>query len=104
MSVENKGTCAACSNQNAALQENNIPMNNNPIRMLFDLGNTTLDALNEYKRRGLLLTEEEKVDARMEICNSCKVFNKESARCSICGCFMKIKIRLIASSCPVGKW
>jgi hypothetical protein len=102
------GTCAACSQQNTEVKENipvgSIPMNNNPIRMLFELGNTTLDALREYNRRGLLVKNEEKIDMRMKICNGCKVFNKESARCGLCGCFMKIKIRLEASNCPLGKW
>jgi len=101
-------TCAACSQQDMAFKENtpvdSVPMNNNPIRMLFELGNTTLDALREYSRRGLLVKNEEKIDTRMKICNSCKMFDKESARCGLCGCFMKIKIRLEASSCPLGKW
>lgn len=79
-------------------------MNNNPISLLFNLGETAVDVLKEYKRRGLLLSDDDTLNDRMAICLDCKSFNKESTRCSLCGCFMKIKVRLEASHCPVGKW
>ena len=79
-------------------------MNNNPISLLFNLGETAVDVLKEYKNRGLLLSDEETLNNRMVICLDCKSFNKESARCNLCGCFMKIKVRLESAKCPIGKW
>jgi hypothetical protein len=38
---------------------------------------------------------------REQICNSCQFGGK---RCDMCGCFVKTKISLLNSSCPIGKW
>lgn len=90
--------------------DNNTPdsgsaqMNNNPISMLFELAGTAKDVISEYQRRGQLVSDENKMNIRMELCAGCKCFDKASARCSLCGCFMKVKVRLEASKCPVGKW
>jgi hypothetical protein len=108
MSVENKGGCSACQQNKLALENAKtlefVEMNNNPIKMLFNLGGAAVDAMTEYSRGGLLVADEKKVNMRMELCSDCKMFDKESARCGLCGCFMKIKIRLVSSTCPVGKW
>jgi len=32
-------------------------MNNNPIKLLFELGGATITAITEYKRRGLLVLD-----------------------------------------------
>ena len=40
---------------------------------------------------------------RFSMCQGCE-FLKENFRCEKCGCFMKAKTQLAASSCPVGKW
>lgn len=79
-------------------------MNNNPIKLMFELGKTAMDAMSEYSRRGLLVQSEEKMNMRMQLCSECKCFDKSSSRCSLCGCFMKVKVRIEASKCPVGKW
>jgi recombinational DNA repair protein RecR len=41
---------------------------------------------------------------KLDICNTCDDYNKESKRCKICGCFMEVKTRTPGMSCPVGKW
>lgn len=41
---------------------------------------------------------------RLTLCNSCEFFNSDSGRCSKCGCFMKIKAKIQAAKCPIGKW
>ena len=41
---------------------------------------------------------------RLTICESCDNLDKESYRCSSCGCFMKTKTQLATASCPIGKW
>jgi len=47
------------------------------------------------------MTESEK---RMEICKSCDRFQDTVKICKECGCFMPIKVKFIASECPLGKW
>ena len=41
---------------------------------------------------------------RLDICNSCEFFNKESTACAMCGCIMSIKTNLVDTKCPIGKW
>jgi len=40
---------------------------------------------------------------RFNICEQCPNLT-ENFRCTECGCFMKKKTQLAASSCPIGKW
>ena len=42
--------------------------------------------------------------ARWETCQACEHFYKPTGTCKECGCFMKLKTKLRAASCPVGKW
>lgn len=42
--------------------------------------------------------------ARFATCEGCEHFEKDSSRCTQCGCFMKTKTQLASASCPVGKW
>jgi hypothetical protein len=108
MSMKNKGECSTCQQNKLALETSktleSVEMNNNPIKLLFNLGSTAVDVMTEYSRRGLLVADEKKVNMRMELCSGCKMFEKESTRCKLCGCFMNLKIRLVSSTCPVGKW
>lgn len=50
------------------------------------------------------LADPEKVAKRLEICETCEFFNKESSRCYQCGCFMMSKAQLEMSGCPANKW
>ena len=52
---------------------------------------------------GIFVTEQ-KCKERVDICNECSQFNKESKRCYICGCFMENKIKFKSSKCPLSKW
>jgi len=51
-----------------------------------------------------VFVSEEKLSEREELCNNCSQFNKESKRCYMCGCYMAVKWKFNASSCPVGMW
>lgn len=79
-------------------------MNNNPIKLLFELAGTAADVITELKKNGVLMASQEKEEIRMNTCAECKSFDKASSRCNLCGCFMKIKVRLEASKCPISKW
>lgn len=41
---------------------------------------------------------------RLNICFGCEEFDKESTRCSKCGCYMKTKCMFKKTYCPIGKW
>lgn len=47
---------------------------------------------------------EEKRKKREEICLSCSQFNKESKKCYLCGCYMVVKWKFNAASCPIDMW
>lgn len=52
---------------------------------------------------GLMVSDEEQ-KLRIAICRECPHFNHVSNRCKKCGCFMKIKTRLIIAKCPLNYW
>lgn len=41
---------------------------------------------------------------RYDLCKQCEHFNKITAICRECGCFMKLKVKFINSVCPINKW
>ena len=52
---------------------------------------------------GFVFAEKELVAKRVQICDDCQyLIGRE--RCSLCGCFMKLKAKLGSSSCPAKKW
>ncbi len=50
------------------------------------------------------LTSEEVSSTRMSICETCPRLRKPIYQCRECGCFMKLKVKLAAATCPIGKW
>lgn len=49
-------------------------------------------------------SDQELIEYRLKICNSCEWFNKKFATCKKCGCFMKLKSTLKQAKCPIEKW
>jgi hypothetical protein len=41
---------------------------------------------------------------RYEVCKKCEHFNTNYTKCNICGCIMKIKVKISSSKCPIKKW
>lgn len=41
---------------------------------------------------------------RYEICSNCEVRNKKLNTCTICGCYIRAKVKLEKSNCPMGLW
>jgi hypothetical protein len=41
---------------------------------------------------------------RFGICQQCDCFNPDTARCSQCGCYMRVKTTFRTAVCPQGKW
>jgi len=50
-----------------------------------------------------VLATAEESNRRFDICKSCEHLT-EDARCTQCGCFMKTKVNLQPSTCPIDKW
>jgi len=40
----------------------------------------------------------------LEICKCCPELIQLTTTCKKCGCFMAVKTKLKASTCPIGKW
>ena len=43
-------------------------------------------------------------EERFSICQSCPELIKLTSQCKKCGCFMKIKTKLLHATCPLEKW
>lgn len=43
-------------------------------------------------------------EARLEVCRGCPKLFKPTMTCKSCGCFLRLKVLLPASTCPEGKW
>jgi len=41
---------------------------------------------------------------RFAICEQCDCFNPDTARCSKCGCYMRVKTAFRTATCPENKW
>ena len=63
-------------------------------------GVTPLDLLSPQT----IQASEEKSKYRHEICMGCENHVHITDQCKKCGCFMKIKTKLDAAKCPIGKW
>ena len=62
------------------------------------------ESTTKYFGKGLpVLVSKDLVVERYSICEQCPHLTDEG-RCTECGCFMKKKVNLAASSCPIGKW
>ena len=48
--------------------------------------------------------DKEVASARYSICKSCENFDDLLKICKRCGCFMKFKVHLKSSECPLNKW
>jgi hypothetical protein len=46
----------------------------------------------------------EESEKRFQICKSCPELIKLTSQCKKCGCFMALKTKLQAATCPIGKW
>ncbi len=52
----------------------------------------------------LLLADKYTAESRYKTCKECPHFKPKSKRCELCGCFMKIKTKIIFTECPINKW
>lgn len=53
---------------------------------------------------GCPMADEETKAKRVNECLACDQLKPESFQCGICNCYLKIKIPLETSKCPLDKW
>ena len=46
-----------------------------------------------------ILTTKKIAKARLKLCKQCTDYDLQSNRCKLCGCYMKLKVKLISSYC-----
>lgn len=51
-----------------------------------------------------VLAPRELTEIRLKVCSDCPRLFKPTYTCKECGCFMKIKTKILGASCPLGKW
>ena len=59
-----------------------------------------IEEFGQYLKNKLL---SEDVDHRWALCQACPELTPAN-RCKKCGCFMKVKTKIKAAKCPIGKW
>jgi len=71
--------------------------------MFINLSGTAIDAYNMLRARGVIFADKETSIKRIDACISCPHFITDPgpARCGVCGCGMKMKVRIAASRCPL---
>jgi hypothetical protein len=50
------------------------------------------------------LVDNDEAHRRFDFCRKCPELIRPTAQCKKCGCFMKVKVRIEGSECPLGKW
>jgi hypothetical protein len=72
-------------------------------QMVRTLGKEMFNTAKRFGRSLPVLVPSGTVTERYSICEKCPHLT-DNARCTKCGCFMKAKVNLATSSCPIGKW
>ena len=58
----------------------------------------------KWARSGFKLEDEQVAISRFQICLTCPYLKKENHQCTLCGCMMEKKTKIMGASCPVQKW
>ncbi len=68
------------------------------------LGQSIVNNIKQIATGGSLRASEAETQRRLGICQTCPLFMADKMRCSICGCYLKVKATLQAERCPKAKW
>jgi hypothetical protein len=75
-----------------------------PVIMAGNLIATGKDVIKEFVQTRNVFAPEDLWRGRLEICSNCDKFNQENKRCTMCGCYMATKVRILAAKCPADIW
>lgn len=79
-------------------------LNNHQMPSLIEMAKNFTSTMIDYAKDGFNNVSEGEYNHRLAICESCEFLDKNSFRCSQCGCQMKIKAHLAVAECPIKKW
>ena len=71
---------------------------------LSDLLETAKETLKKITVGQNPLATSDEVRERLQHCNGCEHFNRETKKCEKCACFMPAKVHMAVVKCPAGKW
>ena len=60
--------------------------------------------LHIYIKNGRPKTTSSEYEERLNICESCEFFRKQTCSCGACGCYLGTKAQWATSECPKNKW
>lgn len=60
------------------------------------------NAIAYVVKNGKISASQNEVVKRISTCNSCRHLTEN--RCSVCGCFINMKVGMISEKCPLNKW
>lgn len=73
-------------------------------QQLKNVATTAVQAAKGVLQGGDLTVAQSEAERRMAICSGCPYYLAPREKCGVCGCNMAFKTRLVAGSCPKGKW
>ncbi len=63
---------------------------------------TAVDVSKHLAEKGELFSDSFVAKERWSICQGCPKL--EGSTCKECGCYMKVKVKVLMANCPKGKW
>jgi len=61
-------------------------------------------AVMRNMKTGFIKIDDSIKKQRLDSCESCPLFVRQSRRCSQCACFVDVKVTFGREACPVGRW
>lgn len=81
-------------------QSSNLPP---LLEQITNLAGTTKTVLLGFLKNGQVKASCQMEKDRIEICLACEKLT-DDFRCQECGCFIKVKAKLLTANCPLRKW
>ena len=72
--------------------------------MIAEFAESAKDIISQMITKGVIKASDEKAEMRVSLCRDCEFYVIDLHRCGKCGCFLKSKVWLDATKCPIGKW
>lgn len=91
------GVSVAALKKAAPVELPKIPKVEEKPATLLDKAKGVLNAVTD-------MSSQETQNKRMAVCDKCPNLLRLTGNCMKCGCFVALKVKFQASSCPVGKW
>lgn len=67
-------------------------------------GYNVFTALKDAVTGNLEFADDDTIRKRRSLCDACEVRNTTVDMCTVCGCFIALKIKLQESTCPMELW